>query len=272
MWSATLLLLFALQVAGRGSDVWLRALPNCWQRCFANTEDGCTSSSCRLRFNRTKRRADMITGVCSTSEDSESYLSKAVSCAVQKCDAEEFALELALGPLQLLCLGLGRPISKDVMDEAYAAASGTTPNPTNSKKPDQTTSKARSEALELTSVIRSTLTQTTTDSNGNTLQVVVPIAIGPSGIVTGSFSTSTLSGQATTTSATTPMSPLAEPSLPELSLFSPLTPTAAPQRTGTGSSRGGNGSPFDMAGTASKWTISIPLLGLGALAVRLLRI
>jgi hypothetical protein len=158
------------------------------------------------------------------------------------------------------------------MDEAYAAASDTAPNPTNSNKPDQTTSKARSEALELTSVIRSTLTQTTTDSNGNTLQVVVPIAVGPSGIVTGSFSTSTMSGQATATSATTSMSPLAEPSLPELSLFSPLTPTAAPQRTGTGSSSGGNGSPFDMAGTASKWTFSIPLLGLGALAVRLLRI
>lgn len=253
----------------------MRALPNCWQRCFANTEDGCTSSLCRLHLSRMKGRADMITGVCSTSEDSESYLSKAVSCAVQKCDAEEFALELALGPLQLLCFGLGCPISKDVMDEAYAAASDTepsAPNPTNSKKPDQTTSKARSEALELTSIIRSTLTQTKTDSNGNILQVVVPIAIGPSGIVTGSFSTSTMSGQATTTSATTSLSQSAEPSLPELSLFSPLTPTAAPQRTGTGSSSGGNGSPFDMAGTASKWTISIPLLGLGALAVRLLRI
>jgi hypothetical protein len=264
-----------MQVAARGSDVWLRALPNCWQRCFANTEDGCSSSSCKLRLSRIKGRADNTTGVCSTAESSESYLSKAVSCAVQKCDAEEFVLELALGPLQLLCFGLGCPISKDVMDEAYAAASDTepsAPNPTNSRKADQTTSRARSEAPEVTSIIRSTLTQTTTDSNGNTLQVVVPIAVGPSGIVTGSFSTSTMSGQATTTSATTSLGPLAEPSLPELSLFSPLTPTAAPQRTGTGSSSGGNGSPFDMAGTASRWSIPIPLLGLGVLAIRLLRI
>ncbi|EAT77605.2 hypothetical protein SNOG_15062 [Parastagonospora nodorum SN15] len=140
MWSATLLLIFAMQVAARGSDVWLGALPNCWQRCFANTEDGCSSSSCKARLSRMKGRADNTTGVCSTAESSESYLSKAVSCAVQKCDAEEFALELALGPLQLLCFGLGCPISKDVMDEAYAAASDTepsAPNPTNNDNGQQ---------------------------------------------------------------------------------------------------------------------------------------
>lgn len=37
--------LFALTAAHR--DWWLKSLPTCWQSCFADTEDGCSSSSCK---------------------------------------------------------------------------------------------------------------------------------------------------------------------------------------------------------------------------------
>lgn len=37
--------LFALTTAHR--DWWLKGLPKCWQSCFADTEDGCSSSSCK---------------------------------------------------------------------------------------------------------------------------------------------------------------------------------------------------------------------------------
>ncbi|OAK94346.1 hypothetical protein IQ06DRAFT_382054 [Phaeosphaeriaceae sp. SRC1lsM3a] len=247
--------LFALTTAHR--DWWLKGLPKCWQSCFADTEDGCSSSSC----------------ICNTSDDSPSYLPSAVSCAVNKCAADDWALELVLGPLDLLCRGIQCPIPKEVMDNAYAAASDDTssetpspppaPKPT-SKKPAHTSS-AGDDAPQLTSTVRSTLTKTTTDNNGHTLQVIVPIALGPSGIVTGSMSTSTLSGRATTTGAPSSAitSPPAATSLPELSLL----PSSTPPPSSNGGAAGGNGSPFDVSAAASLSVASAWLSGLGALAI-----
>jgi hypothetical protein len=39
--------LFALSAA---RDLWLQSLPRCWQSCFSNTGDGCSSSSCELFY------------------------------------------------------------------------------------------------------------------------------------------------------------------------------------------------------------------------------
>lgn len=197
-----------------------------------------------------------------------------MSCAVSKCDADDWALELVLGPLDLLCRATRCPIPKDVLDAAYAAASddaspetppASAPKPT--KKPGQTPS-ASYDAPELTSTVRSTLTKTTTDSNGHTLQVIVPIAVGPSGVVTGSMSTSTLSGRPATTAppsaATT--SPPAHTSLPELSLL-PSSTAPAPAPANGGGAAGGNGSPFDVSAATSCFATSISLSSLGVFAM-----
>jgi hypothetical protein len=39
--------LFALSAA---RDLWLQSLPRCWQSCFSNTGDGCSSSSCESLY------------------------------------------------------------------------------------------------------------------------------------------------------------------------------------------------------------------------------
>ncbi|KAH7414015.1 hypothetical protein DE146DRAFT_750191 [Phaeosphaeria sp. MPI-PUGE-AT-0046c] len=247
--------LFALTAAHR--DWWLKGLPKCWQSCFADTEDGCSSSSC----------------ICNTSDDSPSYLPSAVSCAVNKCDADDWALALVLGPLDLLCRGIQCPIPKEVMDSAYAAAadhsnSETPPKPPapkpTSKKPEHT-SLASDNAPELTSIVRSTLTKTTTDSNGHTLQVVVPIAVGPSGIVTGSMSTSTLSGSATPTGTPPALTtrPPADTSLPELSLL----PSSTAGPPSNGGAAAGNGSPFDVSAAQSRFTVPACMSGVSVLAM-----
>lgn len=160
------------------------------------------------------------------------------------------------------------------MDAAYAAASDDSssetpspppPAPKPTKKPGQTPS-ASYDAPELTSTVRSTLTKTTTDSNGHTLQVIVPIAVGPSGMVTGSISTSTISGRPTTTGSPSAVTtnPPAHTSLPELSL---LPSSTAPAPANAGGASGGNGSPFDVSGDASRSAASLYLSSLGVLAM-----
>ncbi|KAH7085822.1 hypothetical protein BKA63DRAFT_560452 [Paraphoma chrysanthemicola] len=248
--------LFAVAV-GAHRDWWMQTLPTCWQNCFANTGDGCGSSTC----------------ICQTSQESDSYLPSAISCAVSKCNAADWALDLVLGQLQLLCTGLSCAIPDDVMDEAYAAASDSDdegPKPTRTPATATSTKKSAHKtstaAPALTSIVRSTFTRTTTDSSGHTVQVVVPIAVGPSGIVTGSIATSTLSGQTASTGALSSVlsSPSAQDSLRASSQPSTSTSAAASQRTEAPAR--GNGSPFEnMQATGSKWTCPNSLMGFAVL-------
>ncbi|KAH7095468.1 hypothetical protein FB567DRAFT_31031 [Paraphoma chrysanthemicola] len=251
---------FAVGVAAH-RDWWMQTLPTCWQNCFASTGDGCGSSTC----------------ICQTSQESDSYLPSAVSCAVSRCNAADWALDLVLGQLQLLCTGLSCAIPDDVMEEAYAAASGSDdegPGPSRTPAVASSTKKSAyktsTAAPQLTSIIRSTFTRTTTDSSGHTVQVVVPIAVGPSGIVTGSIATSTLSGQAASTRVPSSFLPSssAQDSLRASSQPSTSTSAAASQRTEAPAR--GNGSPFEnMQATGSKWTCPNPLLGFAALMLLL---
>jgi hypothetical protein len=234
----------------------------------------------RLSNTRFLRRLTSA-GICTTSESSASYLPSAVTCAVSKCNADEWTLDLVLGSLEVLCYGMQCPIPSNVMTEAYAAA-GDAEQPqqpmskpatlTSSKQSDHKSSKGGNNAQPLTSTIRSTFTKTTTDSNGNTLQIVVPIAVGPSEISTGAISTSTLSGRATSTSAplSASSSASAAASVPNPTLRPSSTSAIGSQQTrGPG---GGNGSPFDAPSGASIWLVSSPLLGLGTLAMMFMRL
>ncbi|KAF2833492.1 hypothetical protein CC86DRAFT_461844 [Ophiobolus disseminans] len=256
--------LFALRVVAH-KDYWQINLQKCWRDCFGKTEDGCSSSSC----------------VCNTSQDSDSYLPNVVSCAVSSCPADVWATQLVVGPLQLICLALNSPIPDDTMDAAYAAASKPSkstgrPAATSSKTTEHKTSNGGDDDQKLTTTIKSTLTRTTTDSSGNTLVVFVPVMIGPAGVFTGAMSTSTLTGRATPSNVPSSVAASPSPSAAASSLTPTQLPPSSTAAAGTqrpNNPQGGNGSPFEnMQAAASKWAVSGPLLGLGALALLFMRI
>ncbi|KAI4905937.1 hypothetical protein J4E90_011054 [Alternaria incomplexa] len=228
-------------------------------------------------------------GICQTSESSTSYLSSAVACAVSSCKADESDIELVLGPLELYCDAIGCTIPAEVVEDAYAAVSSTAaadpPKPTHAApttkpapaapKPTTTTQTNDHDdaGADLTSAISTTITKTSTDGDGNTLQIIVPIVMGPTQISTGSIITSTVAGGTPVSTISSP-SPSAQPSAP--------VPTPGASFTQTSSASGseetdpppanGNGSPFEnMQAGAGRWSLSTPGMALGAFAALVMR-
>ncbi|KAG9187066.1 hypothetical protein G6011_10174 [Alternaria panax] len=260
---------FALSAAAH-QDWWLQGLPQCWRDCLGNTEDGCGYRKC----------------ICQTSESSASYLSSAVSCAVTNCDADDWALELVLGPLELYCDAIGCTIPADVVDNAYAAVSSTyEPLTTTQAHPTTTaaalrptsTSASDDDGDGFTSPVSTTITRTTIDGDGNTLQIVVPIVVDPTGISTGNIVTSTVAGASPTSAVPSP-SETAQPSA--LATTADASSTASPPSSATGSASdeadpptNGNGSPFEnMQAGSGRWAVSLPLIAMGALTVVWMRL
>ena len=237
----------------------------------------------------TVSRTDVAPGICQTSESSTSYLSSAVACAVSSCKADESDIELVLGPLELYCDAIGCTIPAEVVEDAYAAVASTAdpPKPTHAApttkpapaapKPPTTTTQTDEHddaGADLTSAISTTITKTSTDGDGNTLQIIVPIVMGPTQISTGSIITSTVAGGTPVSTISSP-SPSAQPSAP--------VPTPGASFTQTSSASGseetdpppanGNGSPFEnMQAGAGRWSLSTPGIALGAFAALLLRL
>ncbi|KAL1791753.1 hypothetical protein ACET3X_009504 [Alternaria dauci] len=253
-------------------DWWLQGLPRCWQDCLGNTEEGCGYRKC----------------ICQTSESSASYLPSAVTCAVTNCDADDWALELVLGPLELYCDAIGCTIPAEVVDDAYDAVSSSYVPPTTTRAPPTTTAAApkptrTSESDNhddddgFTSPVSTTITRTTTDGDGNTLQVIVPIVVNPTGISTGSIITSTVAG-ASPTSTDSPPSETARPSVPAPTAGASSAASPPPSATGSASDEpeapaNGNGSPFEnMQAGAGRWAVPVPLMATGAFAVLWMRL
>jgi hypothetical protein len=216
-----------------------------------------------------------VPGACDASRDSASYLSSVVTCAASQCKADIWATTLVLGPLELICRAMGNSLPRDNIDAAYAAASDTSQSTrkpvATSKYANHKTSKASYPGTDLTTTLKSTLTRTTTDSSGNTLLVIVPIEIGPSGVFTGDLSTSTLSATSTNAPSSIPASPSPSAAASSPTATRPSQSSAGAQRTDSPAS--GNGSPFEnMQASASKWSVSGPLLGMGALAMLFMRL
>lgn len=216
-------------------------------------------------------------GICNKTDSSAPYLPNSVSCAVSQCAADTWALDLVLGTLQLYCTAVQCDIPDNVLSSAYAAASGTsatsaqsTRKPASSAKPTKsasTTTKTSDGGQALTRTYSSTVTRTTTDGSGQTLEVIVPIVAGPSGVATGSIYTSTLgetASSADTSASVASSTSTAAASSAALQTTS-LTSTAAPRQTK--SPTNGDGSPFtNEQATGVVWTVSGSLLGLGAVA------
>jgi hypothetical protein len=191
---------------------------------------------------------------------------------IQQCDAEDWTLETKfLSPLQWYCGAVDKDIPDDIISSAYAAATATgtatTPLTTrkveHSDKPGSPRTTDQGDA-ELTAVFTSTKTMTTTNADGQTLQIMVPVIMGPSTISFGKTVTSTLSGEATTTSPTSgppspsPTSKAAAPVSTEGGAASSTTSAQGPKKTSNA-----NGSLFENAQAgASRWGLSTVGVGM----------
>ncbi|CAN9171848.1 unnamed protein product [Alternaria alternata] len=183
------------------------------------------------------------------------------------------------------CLG---NTEAEVVDDAYDAVSSSYVPPSTTRapptttaaapKPTTTTSESNDDDSDgFTSPVSTTITRTTTDGDGNTLQIVVPIVVNPTGISTGSIVTSTVAG-ASPTSAVSLRSETAQPSAPAPTAGASSTASPPSSVTGSGSDEAdppanGDGSPFvNMQAGAERWAVSIPLMAMGAFAVLWMRL
>ncbi|ORY02371.1 hypothetical protein BCR34DRAFT_605600 [Clohesyomyces aquaticus] len=248
-------------VSATGSYDWIDMLPECLQDCL-DTSNGCDSARC----------------ICKASQH-DGYLASAMSCARDTCDEDEFSPGLFLSTLESYCSMVGKDIPYPIISAAECAATETSkapqPTPTN-RGPASQKSQAHSsmsKGNDLTRTLTKTITQTTTDSNGATLQLIIPVIMGPNTMSYGSTITSTLGGEASSTDA--PSNTAASPSPTAAPSAPPSTPaqqgqvgssTTSSQKAGKTSS-GNNGSPFEnMQAGAGRWELSGAVICMSVLA------
>ncbi|CAI6257396.1 unnamed protein product [Periconia digitata] len=239
---------------------WVKdSLPSCFEDCLGKTSDGCHSQEC----------------ICSASQ-SDDYLQSAVECVRDECEKEGLEINVALlVPAQLYCSAVGSSIPDDSVKNAYECAmGGNVPSATH--KSATSTAKQHSES-ELKSTVTSTFSMTTTDGKGHTLQIVQPVAVGPSTVSTGDAVTSTLgsssSSSASKSASSSSPSTTAAPNQP--AQVSSAAPTQAPVSTSSPTQRveDGGGSPFvNMQASAVHWSFSGPVAALGVVAGLFMRL
>ncbi|KAL5419351.1 hypothetical protein PMIN03_000542 [Paraphaeosphaeria minitans] len=245
------------------------------ERCLDNS--GCDSKSCQ------SASIVLVTHVLMRSQAyailaNVDYLTSAVECVVQSCSADGLNVILSfLAPLQMYCKATRNEIPNEIMSSAYACAvatstsTSTTPSPTRKVEHSTQAPKTSTDAGKgLESTVTSTVTVTTTNKSGSTLQVLIPIVLGPSTMTTGEMITSTLDSKPTasrvaTSNAEAVGSTAAAPSQPQVSPAS----SATAQATNIG-----NGSPFDLSaqGGSARWGFSTSFVGIGMLLGALARI
>ncbi|KAK7193652.1 hypothetical protein DPSP01_000203 [Paraphaeosphaeria sporulosa] len=246
---------------GRGGWDWVHGLPSCWEDCLDNS--GCDSKSC----------------ICESSQNGD-YLTSAVECAVRSCNADGLNVALSfLAPLQMYCKATRNEIPDEIMSSAYscATATSTSATPTTTRKDEHSTqapktSKDAGSGLE--STITSTITVTTTDESGSTLQVLIPIVMGPSTMTTGEMITSTLDSKPTASPAATSNAEAAG-STAAVPVPAPSQPQESPASSATAKATSiGNGSPFDLSvqGGSAPLGFSASFVGFGILFGALARI
>ncbi|KAF2447681.1 hypothetical protein P171DRAFT_429300 [Karstenula rhodostoma CBS 690.94] len=259
MWSVLVVVNLVVEAVahGRGGWDWVHGLPSCWEECLDNS--GCDSKSC----------------ICESSQDG-AYLTSAVECAVQSCSADGLNVALSfLAPLQMYCKAARDDIPDEIMSSAYSCATATsaTPSPTRRVGHSTQASKTLKDASNgLDSTITSTVTLTTTNESGSTLQILIPIVMGPSTMSTGEMITSTLDSKPTASPAATSNAEAAgsTAAAPALS-----QPQESPASSATARATNiGNGSPFDLSaqGGSARWSFSAAFVGIGMLFGALARL
>jgi hypothetical protein len=216
------------------------------------------------------------TGICDASANDASYIQSALECAKSKCTAEGWALELGLlAPLQLYCAAVGNAVPESIIDSAFACATATTAAPpmtTRQVEHSTTTHRGDSELRETT---RSIYTQTTKDEEGHTVELVVPIIIGPNTMFTGKIVTNTMvnNPMTTVTSSVASTTQVPGPTSAEPTQAQGVSSSTAAAQATQADPASGNGSPFEnMQAGASQFGFSGAVIGLGLLAGAILRL
>ena len=215
-------------------------------------------------------------GICDASQDDE-YLQNAVSCMRSDCEADDWSLEVFfLGPLDLWCSAAGNSIPEDIMSSAYDCATATTSIAPLTTREVQHSSQSGGQKTKggdsMTAIVTSTITRTTTDDEGHTIQLVIPIVMGPGTLSQGPTSTSTLEEDVSSTdtpsssdasaNSTPGVTASASSQAQQGQLASSTTSSNAAKKTSSN-----NGSPFDnMQAGAERFSFSGTLIGLGAVA------
>ncbi|KAF2264006.1 hypothetical protein CC78DRAFT_259895 [Lojkania enalia] len=263
---AALLTLLAIAPTSLAHFDLLDTLDDCWQECLENTGNGCDSGKC----------------ICNASQG-DSYLPDAISCMVSDCDANELALQVFfLTPLELWCSVADNPIPDEVVSSAYVAVTATGgPEPVTTREVQHSkteVSNSRSgEGDSITAIVTSTLTRTTMDDDGNTLQLFIPVVVGPNTINYGKTITSMVEAEPSSTDA--PSSAAASPSqtpevpapastqVPQDQSQSPTAPAEEPQRTSNSNDDVNNDMLFEnMQAGAGRWSVPGILIGMGVVA------
>lgn len=207
------------------------------------------------------------TGICDASA-ADSFLENSIACQKSECEADGWVLDIGfLAPLQMFCAGSGNSIPDSILDNAYACATASTVS-TRKVEHSATATSTRGGGTELSATTSSAFTQTTTDGDGHTLELVVPIVMGPNTMYTGKTSTKTIDGSSTTATTTSTtvstgsiVSTTAIPTQAQSASPSPSTPTAQATQKSPAS---GNGTPFEnMQASATRFGMSGIVAGLG---------
>ncbi|KAF2108563.1 hypothetical protein BDV96DRAFT_652815 [Lophiotrema nucula] len=258
--AVSLLSLLALQSSAHGFDWVKSSLDDCWRRCLKNSGSGCKSEDC----------------ICDASQD-DNYLTDAVLCMRSDCQADDWSLDVFfLGPLDMWCSAAGNSIPEDIMSSAYDCATATASVAPLTTREVQHSSESGGQKTKggdsITATVTSTITRTTTDGDGHTIQLVIPIVMGPGILSQGPTSTSTLDEDASSTdspsssgasaSSTPGVTASASTQAQQSQVASSTTSSKAAQKTSNN-----NGSPFEnMQAGAERFVFSGTLVGLGAVA------
>ncbi|KAF2452375.1 hypothetical protein BDY21DRAFT_173010 [Lineolata rhizophorae] len=214
---------------------------------------------------------------CICRESDVEPLSALLACARRECASDE-EVNISLLALNAACALLGDAIPSSVIRSAEVAATATRTSTRrstggHSTRTDDDGDRTSSDWADIvTGSLHTTVTRTDTDENGSTVMIVIPITIGPSGVVQGSPSTVAATTSIRTTAASTD-SPAAAPA--SSSVASEPTATAAPSSSATitdssssdadADSESGEGSPFDNGGSAGLPAIYCLAIGMGLL-------
>jgi hypothetical protein len=222
--------LFAL---GAARDLWLPNLPRCWQSCFANTGDGCSSSECESRAPLRWHLAHCTDNYQVSARRRRTAVRIFVAPSLAPCRDAMPTTDRWTWPLDPSSCCAPPPV------HAYAAAA----DGDDTGSQSTTTTRTQKTSTARTATAESTFSTTS----------------------------STLSTRATSTEA--PPRPITEPSLPSLMLLPTATLAAGSQRTGNSAGGGGSrGSPFDAPSSSNRSRAPGALLVLGALAILCLRV
>lgn len=233
---------FALLLSSVAGDL-IGSFPRCWQQCINNSNLNCGGWD--------------VPCICKASKGT--FLTDTVSCARSSCDSSDWDVDLFLGPLELACNVVGQRIPDSIISSAQCAATETS-QPSSKSGATYESKSHHSQATQTTDYITetytTTITQTTTNSAGTTIYIIVPVIVEPSTVIYGKTSTLTDKGVTASTivsESTIIVSPI--PSSGASATSSAATVTSAAQQAGgaqssTSSSKkasqtnNSNGSPF----------------------------